>query len=43
MRKLKRSVARHNMKKAGWHNLNRKQADGQSAFAKNWRDYVVVK
>jgi len=43
MCKLRRSVARHNMIKAGLTRLNHKQADGQSAFAKNWRDYVVVK
>jgi len=43
MRKLKRSVARHNMIKSGWRNLNRKHADGQSTFAKYWRDFVVVK
>lgn len=41
MRKLKRSVARHNMLRAGYTRLNHKDADdGQSKFAKLWRRYV---
>lgn len=40
MRKLKRSVARHNMLRAGYTCLNKKDADGKSKFAKLWRNYV---
>lgn len=40
MRKLLRSVARHNMKRAGIQHMNRKRADGKSYFASHWRDYV---
>lgn len=40
MRKLKRSVARHNMLRAGYTQLNKKDADGKSKFAKLWRNYV---
>lgn len=40
MRKLKRSVARHNMLRAGYTHLNKKDADGKSKFAKLWRNYV---
>lgn len=40
MRNLKRSVARHNMLRAGYTRLNHKDADGQSKFAKLWRRYV---
>ena len=40
MRKLMRSVARHNMKQAGYTRLNKKGADGKSAFAKFWKQYV---
>lgn len=40
MRKLKRSVARHNMKAAGYTQLNKKGADGRSKFAKLWRQYL---
>ena len=40
MRKLKRSIARHNMLRAGYTRLNRKNADGKSKFAKLWRNYV---
>lgn len=40
MRKLKRSVARHNMIKAGYTCLNKKGANGRSPFAEHWREYV---
>lgn len=40
MRKLRRSVARHNMKRAGVQHMNRKGMDGKSFFACHWRDYV---
>ena len=40
MRKLLRSVARHNMKRAGFTRLNKKGADGKSAFARYWRNYI---
>lgn len=40
MRKLMRSVARHNMKRAGYQHMNRKGADGKSYFARHWRNYV---
>ena len=40
MRKLLRSVARHNMKRAGIQHMNRKGGDGKSFFARNWRNYV---
>lgn len=40
MRKLMRKIARHNMKRAGFTQLNKKRADGQSIFAKLWRQYV---
>lgn len=40
MRKLMRSIARHNMKLAGFTQLNKKRGDGRSAFAKLWRNYV---
>ena len=39
MRKLKRMVARNNMKKKGLTQVNKKKA-GVSFFAENWRDYV---
>lgn len=40
MRKLKRSVARANMKRAGYQHINRKGADKQSFFSLNWRKFV---
>lgn len=40
MRKLRRSVARHNMIKAGYTRLNKKGGDCRSVFAKKWREYV---
>lgn len=40
MRKLRRSVARHNMVRAGYTRLNHKDTDGKSKFAKLWRNYV---
>lgn len=40
MRKLLRSVARHNMLRAGFTRLNKKGADGKSAFALYWRNYI---
>lgn len=40
MRKLLRSVARHNMLHAGFTRLNKKGADGKSAFARYWRNYI---
>ena len=39
MRKLKRSVARYHMIKAGFTNINRKDGE-KSKFAKLWRNYV---
>lgn len=49
MRKLKRSIARANMKKAGIGNINRKRVvetlEGRvercSFFSKNWRKWVA--
>lgn len=40
MRKLRRSVARHNMLRAGFTRLNKKGGDGRSTFSKLWREYV---
>lgn len=40
MRKLLRSVARHNMIKAGYTQLNKKGADGKSKFSKLWHNYI---
>ena len=40
MRKLRRNVARHNMLRAGYTRLNKKDTDGKSKFAKLWRNYV---
>jgi len=41
MRKLKRSVARHNMIRAGYTRLNhKKKSTGRSTFAEHWRDYI---
>lgn len=39
MRKIRRSIAKHNMKKQKIQHANRKQSDGQSFFAKHWREY----
>ena len=39
MRKLRRIVAKHNMKKAGIHKPFKK-VKGESFFSKNWRDYL---
>lgn len=40
MRKLRRSVARHTMKREGYVHLNKKGGDGRSIFAKRWRQYI---
>lgn len=40
MRKLKRSIARANMKRAGYQHINRKGADKQSFFSLTWRKFV---
>ena len=40
MRKLKRSVARAKMLKAGYTQLNKKEANEKSFFSKNWRKYI---
>ena len=40
MRKLLRSVARHNMKLAGIQHMNRNGRDGKSFFDRNCRNYV---
>ena len=39
MRKLARSIARANMKRAGFVQINKKK-DGSSFFAQNWRKFV---
>lgn len=39
MRRLKRSVARANMKRAGFTKVNRK-LEGRSFFALNWRSFI---
>lgn len=39
-RKLDRSVARRNMKKAGFVQMNKKDDDYSSKFSKNWRKYI---
>lgn len=38
MRKLKRLIAKHNMRLAGVHKPNRK-IGGESWFSKHWREY----
>ena len=48
MKKLMRSVARHNMEKAGITNLNKKQKDIKgnligSKFSQHWREYIFVR
>lgn len=40
MRKLKRSIARANMERAGYHRINKKGGDGTSFFSRNWRKFV---
>lgn len=43
MRKLKRSIARHNMLRIGFTNLNKKNEkdpEHKSVFARHWREYV---
>ena len=40
MRKLKRRVAKVNMKKRGLVQICKKDRNGSSYFAKNWRDWV---
>lgn len=40
MRKLKRSIARSILLRAWVTRLNKKGADGKSAFARHWRQYV---
>ena len=40
MRRLKRSVARANMKRAGFTGVNRKKLEGRSFFALNWRSFI---
>lgn len=41
MRKLMRSVARANMKRAGFSNINKRHGGrGSSFFALNWRKFV---
>lgn len=39
-KKLDRMVARNNMLNAGYTQLNKKDSDGRSKFAKMWRDFV---
>lgn len=50
MRELKRSMARANMIKAGYHRINKKgyytneeKHDSQSFFARNWRKWIFGK
>ena len=43
MRKLMRSVARHEMLRLGYRHLNQKPKGGASFFALNWRDFVAFK
>lgn len=40
MRRLKRSVARANMRRAGFNGVNKKELEGRSFFALNWRSFV---
>lgn len=42
MRKLMRSIARHNLERAGAVQLNKRGADGKSKFAKVWREYFFT-
>lgn len=39
-KKLDRRVAYNNMKKAGYTQIFKKEADGTSKFSKMWRDFV---
>jgi hypothetical protein len=43
MRKLKRSIAKFKMEKAGFERLNKKTSKGKSFFALNWRQFVFRK
>jgi hypothetical protein len=43
MRKLMRSVARHNMEKSGVERINKKDSVKRSFFSKRWRQYIKVK
>lgn len=43
MRKLLRSIARHNMKRAGITQINKTIPGGSSFFALNWREYAAMK
>lgn len=40
MRKYLRSIARANMKKAGYQHVNRKDASGRSFFSRPWREFI---
>lgn len=41
MRKIKRNIARTNMKRKGFTRLNKKYGSKNSSFfAENWRDFV---
>lgn len=42
MRKLMRSIARHNMEKAGAAQINKKDSTGKSKFSKYWRAYAFA-
>jgi hypothetical protein len=43
MRKLMRSMARHNMEKKGYGRLNKKDSIKRSFFSKRWRQYITLK
>lgn len=40
MRKIKRMIARENMKRAGYTRLNKKRGGGVSTFARMWKQYI---
>ena len=40
MRKIKRMIARANMKRAGYTQINKKDKTGVSKFAKLWKRYI---
>lgn len=41
MRKIKRMIARENMKRAGYTRLNKKRGGGGvSTFARMWKQYI---
>ena len=42
MRKLMRSMARHNLEKLGADKLNKKIKGGKSKFARFWREYIFT-